>query len=346
MGKKVHFITLTNEEKNKLNQIIATAPAQTVTRAKILLMSDSGNSSKITTRMISSELKVSLATIQQVRKEYTEGGFDNCIYPKGRRSLNRRAIITEEKRKAIIQLIKAGPTNGQTNWTTDAICNECVKQGLFNYIAKSTMRKIIEEEGLDVLSHRSKRSSEKRDYRKESFIGTSISGVLISNAKESSDDEEQSFEVFNKQLFVSSDIRYRYAQDILLSSSKGVLRGLRYQKNTSQGKMIFVVSGEVFYVVVDLRNNSKTYGKHFAITLTGKDHKQLIVPKGFAHGYLVLSEYAEIIIKNDVPDLLGDCGGIVWNDPDIDIHWPTVSNLIINEKEKSYPCLSESKIIL
>ena len=346
MGKRVHIIQLTTEERERLLDISKNGPERISVRAKILLMSDSNSKPLPTTRTISAELGVSLATIQSVRLSYTKNGIDGCIVSKGHLSPEHSAYVTHDKKKAVIDLINAGPKDGSQTWTLESIRKECIKQGLFGYIAKSAVKKIIDDEKLDILTPHKKRSFEKSKHRYIAFEKTNISGVLLSNAKEMSSDGEMIYEVFDRQAFIDSDIRHRYSQDILISSGKGVLRGLRYQTINTQSKEIWVISGEVFYAVVDLRFHSRTYGKYFSITLSGKDHQQLIVPKGFAHGYLVLSEHAEIIIKNDVPNQIEYEGGIIWNDPLIGIPWPYQENLIINEREKNYPTLSESNITL
>ena len=346
MPKRVHIIQLTSEERERLLDIAKNGPERISVRAKILLMSDSNNNPIPTTRTISSELGVSLATIQAVRLSYTTSGIDGCVVSKGRLSPEHSAYVTKEKKKAVIELIKKGPQDGRQIWTLESIRKECIKQGLFEYIPKSAVKKILNEEKLDILAPPKKRTSDKNKHRQIAFEKTSINGVLISNSKNTSSNDEQIFEVFDRQAFIASNIRHKYSQDILISSGKGVLRGLRYQTTNTQSKEIWVVSGEVFYVVVDLRFHSITYGQYFSIVLSGTDHKQLIVPKGFAHGYLVLSEHAEIIIKNDVPNQMEYEGGIIWNDPSIGIEWPSKDHLRINEKEKNYPTLSESKITL
>jgi dTDP-4-dehydrorhamnose 3,5-epimerase len=105
-------------------------------------------------------------------------------------------------------------------------------------------------------------------------------------------------------------------------SVKGVLRGLHFQKEFPQGKLVRVIKGRVFDVAVDLRENSKTYGKWFGVELTEENKKQFYISEGFAHGFLVLSETAEFCYK--VTDFYhpGDEGGLAWNDPDINIQWP------------------------
>ena len=116
-----------------------------------------------------------------------------------------------------------------------------------------------------------------------------------------------------------------FVQDNQSSSSKGVLRGLHFQKEFPQGKLVRVIKGRVFDVAVDLRSDSKTYGKWFGVELTEENKKQFYISEGFAHGFLVLSDTAEFCYK--VTDFYhpGDEGGLAWNDPVIDIKWPEIT---------------------
>ncbi|MCR4696899.1 MAG: dTDP-4-dehydrorhamnose 3,5-epimerase [Lachnospiraceae bacterium] len=136
-----------------------------------------------------------------------------------------------------------------------------------------------------------------------------------------------------------------FVQDNQSSSTKGVLRGMHYQINFPQDKLVRVISGEVFDAVVDLREGSKTYGKAFGIVLSAENKKQLFIPKGFAHGFVVLSDYAEFFYK--VSDFYhpNDEGGLLWNDPEVGIDWPIKdeSELNIIERDKNWPTLAELK---
>ena len=113
-----------------------------------------------------------------------------------------------------------------------------------------------------------------------------------------------------------------FVQDNQSCSTKGVLRGLHFQKEYPQGKLVRVVKGSVFDVAVDLRNGSKTFGKWYGVELTEKNKKQFYIPEGFAHGFLVLSELAEFCYKCTDFYHPGDEGGLAWNDPEIGILWP------------------------
>ena len=134
-----------------------------------------------------------------------------------------------------------------------------------------------------------------------------------------------------------------FVQDNQSSSTKGVLRGMHYQINFPQDKLVRVISGEVYDAVVDLRKGSPTYGKSFGVVLSAENRKQLFIPKGFAHGFLVLSDTAEFFYK--VSDFYhpNDEGGLAWNDPDVGIDWPVKDEALLNiiERDRNWPKLSE-----
>lgn len=134
-----------------------------------------------------------------------------------------------------------------------------------------------------------------------------------------------------------------FVQDNQSSSTKGVLRGMHYQINFPQDKLVRVISGEVYDAVVDLRKGSPTYGKSFGVVLSAENRKQLFIPKGFAHGFLVLSDTAEFFYK--VSDFYhpNDEGGLVWNDPEVGIDWPVKDEELLNiiERDRNWPKLSE-----
>ena len=146
-------------------------------------------------------------------------------------------------------------------------------------------------------------------------------------------------ETYNYNDFKEAGIDCQFVQDNQSASKKGVLRGLHFQINHPQDKLVRVVSGEVFDVAVDLREGSETFGKWFGIVLTAENKKQFFVPKNFAHGFIVLSDYAEFCYK--VTDFYhpNDEGGILWNDPAIGVEWPmpeemTRADLILSDKDK------------
>lgn len=131
-------------------------------------------------------------------------------------------------------------------------------------------------------------------------------------------------ETYNYQDLKEMGLDYHFVQDNQSKSIKGVLRGLHYQINHPQTKLVRVIKGEVFDVAVDLRKDSETYGQHYGIILSAENKKQFLIPKGFAHGFLVLSDEAEFCYKCDDYYHANDEGGIIFNDPKINIKWPNV----------------------
>ena len=129
-------------------------------------------------------------------------------------------------------------------------------------------------------------------------------------------------ETYNYNDFAAAGIDCTFVQDNQSSSKKGVLRGLHFQINYPQDKLVRVVSGEVFDVAVDLREGSKTFGKWFGVRLSAENKKQFFIPKNFAHGFVVLSDSAEFAYKCTDFYHPGDEGGLAWNDPEIGITWP------------------------
>ena len=129
-------------------------------------------------------------------------------------------------------------------------------------------------------------------------------------------------ETYNQKDMHEAGLDMVFVQDNQSSSTKGVLRGLHFQKEFPQGKLVRVVKGSVFDVAVDLRSNSETYGKWFGVELTEENKKQFYIPEGFAHGFLVLSDLAEFCYKCTDFYHPGDEGGLAWNDPEIGIEWP------------------------
>ena len=129
-------------------------------------------------------------------------------------------------------------------------------------------------------------------------------------------------ESYNQKDMQEAGLNVNFVQDNQSGSVKGVLRGLHYQKEHPQGKLVRVIRGRVYDVAVDIRRGSVTYGKWFGIELSEENRKQLYIPEGFAHGFLVLSENAEFCYKCTDFYYPGDEGGIAWNDPTLGIKWP------------------------
>ena len=131
-------------------------------------------------------------------------------------------------------------------------------------------------------------------------------------------------ETYNENDMKEAGIDIKFVQDNQSMSTKGVLRGLHFQKQYPQTKLVRAIKGSVFDVAVDLRAGSETYGKRYGIELTEENKKQFLIPRGFAHGFLVLSETAEFCYKCDDFYHPNDEGGMAWNDPEIGIEWPQV----------------------
>ena len=174
-----------------------------------------------------------------------------------------------------------------------------------------------------------------------SFKKTDIDGVIIVETTFFGDNRGYFAETYNERSFKEAGIEYRFVQDNQSHSRKGVLRGLHFQKQYPQTKMIRVIDGEIFDVAVDIKKGSPTFGKWVGVTLSSDNKRQLIIPRGFAHGFLVLSDYATICYKCDDFYHPEDEGGIIWNDKDIGIEWPAVDEIILSEKDKKHPCLKE-----
>lgn len=151
-----------------------------------------------------------------------------------------------------------------------------------------------------------------------------LEGLFIIEPMVHGDDRGYFMETYNQHDMKEYGLNMNFVQDNQSMSKKGVLRGLHYQKNFPQGKLVRVIKGRVFDVAVDLRANSKTYGQWYGVELTEENKKQFYISEGFAHGFLVLSDMAEFCYK--VTDFYhpGDEGGLAWNDPEIGIKWPQI----------------------
>ena len=171
------------------------------------------------------------------------------------------------------------------------------------------------------------------------FTKTAIEGIIIVEPKVFGDDRGFFMETYQKEEFAKGGITADFVQDNHSGSTKGVLRGMHYQINFPQSKLVRCISGEVFDVVIDLRENSPTYKKWEGVILSAENRKQLFVPKGFAHGFLVLSDTAELLYKVDDYYHPNDEGGIMWNDPEIGINWPISDDFqpILSDKDKKHP---------
>ena len=169
---------------------------------------------------------------------------------------------------------------------------------------------------------------------------TALEGVLLIEPRVFGDDRGFLFESYSRRKFEDHGIDVTFVQDNHSKSRKGVLRGLHYQENNGQAKLVRVTQGEVFDVAVDIRNNSPTFGKWVGACLSGENHRQMFIPEGFAHGFCVLSDAAEVLYKCSDYYLPENERGIIWNDPDIGIEWP-IDDHILSEKDKKYPRLKD-----
>lgn len=169
-----------------------------------------------------------------------------------------------------------------------------------------------------------------------------IEGLKVITPKVFPDERGYFMETYNYNDFKAAGIPQIFVQDNQSASRRGVLRGLHFQKQYSQDKLVRVVNGEVFDVAVDLRDGSKTFGKWFGVVLSAENRKQFFIPRNFAHGFLVLSDYAEFCYK--VTDFYhpNDEGGIRWDDPEIGVKWPLQEGveLILSDKDKVWPGFS------
>lgn len=172
------------------------------------------------------------------------------------------------------------------------------------------------------------------------IIETKIKDLLIIEPKVFGDDRGFFYETFQAERYKKAGIKDSFVQDNRSRSTKGVLRGLHFQKSKPQGKLVSVTSGEVFDVAVDLRPNSETFGLYESIVLTGQNKLQFYVPPGFAHGFCVLSDTADFQYKcTDYYDPT-DESGLLWSDPDLNIDWPTKTPILSN-KDSMQPQFSQ-----
>lgn len=176
------------------------------------------------------------------------------------------------------------------------------------------------------------------------FTETEIKGVYIIDVKIYGDHRGYFMETYKKSDFDEAGLDYQFVQDNQSSSRKGVLRGLHFQKKYPQAKLVRVLKGEVYDVAVDLRKGSQTYGKWTGALLSEDNKRQFLIPRGFAHGFVVLSDIAEFAYKCDELYHPEDEGGILWNDPEIGIQWPYVGEIVLSEKDKRNPTLAECSI--
>lgn len=176
------------------------------------------------------------------------------------------------------------------------------------------------------------------------FIETDIKDVYIIEQKLYGDSRGYFTETYKKSAFEEAGLNYNFVQDNQSRSKKGVLRGLHFQKKYPQAKLVRVLEGEVFDVAVDLRKGSETYGKWTGVLLTAENNRQFMIPRGFAHGFVVLSDSATFAYKCDELYHPEDEGGIMWNDPEIGVDWHFTGEVLLSDKDKKHPPLKTAKI--
>ena len=171
------------------------------------------------------------------------------------------------------------------------------------------------------------------------FVKTDIDGVIIVEPTAYGDNRGYFMETYQKEDFIAGGIDVDFVQENQSMSTKGVLRGLHFQINYPQSKLVRCIRGEVYDVAVDLRDGSPTYGKYVGVLLSAENKRQFFIPKNFAHGFLVLSDEAEFVYKVDDFYHPNDEGGLMWNDPTIGIDWPIPEGMEIklSEKDKVHP---------
>lgn len=174
-------------------------------------------------------------------------------------------------------------------------------------------------------------------------VSTQFKDLFVLEPKVLGDSRGYFMESFSKRTLLEAGMDITFVQDNQSSSTKGVLRGLHFQKPPfAQTKLVRVLNGLILDVVVDIRKAEPTFGKQFSIELSSENKKQVLIPKGFAHGFIVLSEQAEVFYKVDKYYNAQADAGLLFNDPALDIDWKLSANeFILSEKDKKHPILSE-----
>lgn len=176
------------------------------------------------------------------------------------------------------------------------------------------------------------------------FIKSQIEGIVTIEPQVFEDDRGFFMETYSKKVFADNGINVEFVQDNHSHSSQGVLRGLHFQKPPfAQDKLIRVTQGEVVDIAVDIRPNSPTFGKWEAAHLSAENKKMFFIPKGFAHGFYVISETVDFLYKCSNFYNKESESGILWNDPELNISWFTDGNPILSEKDKLWPTLAQAK---
>jgi dTDP-4-dehydrorhamnose 3,5-epimerase len=170
-------------------------------------------------------------------------------------------------------------------------------------------------------------------------LETPLPGVLVIEPRVFQDDRGYFYESYHEKRYWDAGLQVQFVQDNHSHSQRGTLRGLHYQLQHPQGKLVRVAVGEVFDVAVDIRKGSPTFGHWYGVYLSGENNKQLYVPPGYAHGFCVLSETADFLYKCTDFYTPGDEYAVLWNDPDIQIQWPSIINPLLSPKDAEAPLL-------
>ncbi len=175
------------------------------------------------------------------------------------------------------------------------------------------------------------------------FVPTSLAGVQIIEPRVFGDERGFFYESWNAHDFAAAGIAHTFVQDNHSRSARNVLRGLHYQIEQAQGKLVRVILGEVFDVAVDLRRSSSTFGKWAGVTLSSENKRMLWIPPGFAHGFLVTSEYAEFVYKTTDYYAPEHERTLAWDDPALKVDWPVVGRPKLSEKDAKGTRLAEAE---
>lgn len=177
------------------------------------------------------------------------------------------------------------------------------------------------------------------------FENTPIDGLFIIHPHMYFDDRGLYKKIYEKNAYQNVGIEAEFNETSDLYSQKGALRGLHYQTNYSQAKLVHVITGSIFDVALDLRPGSRTFGKYYAALLNAEDHRALYIPEGFAHGFITLTDEAIFSYQCSGRYDPASCGGILWNDPDLAIPWPLeqygVNEVICTDKDRNWPTFKE-----
>jgi dTDP-4-dehydrorhamnose 3,5-epimerase len=172
---------------------------------------------------------------------------------------------------------------------------------------------------------------------------TKLPGVILVTSREFADERGFFTETYNQRQFTEAGLPADFVQDNHSRSNRGVLRGLHYQYPQWQGKLVRVIRGEIFDVAVDIRSDSPNFGQWVGVTLNADSQQPIYVPPGFAHGFCVMSEFADVVYKCTTLYKSQDDAAIRWDDPQINIDWP-LRDPVISEKDSNAPYLSEVNV--